>query len=120
MRPIAEILPTTAPIMAPELELPPLPDDDESLYEGDGVGGSKGDEVVSGKVVGFGEVLGVGPPVVELEMPINPPGPISGLSEKIGDVKRPKEIRRGRRFLPPTPNDATASQRERGSRCHMH
>ena len=67
--------------MTPVFKLP-RPDDDEP-YEGDDVDADKGDEPGPGKVVGFGEPPGVGPaPVVELETPINAPGPISGLSKK--------------------------------------
>jgi len=80
-RAIVVVPPTAAPTMTPVLELT-RPDDDESWYVGDVVGANKGDELAFGKVVGFGELPGVGAVVVELEMPINPPGPISGLSRK--------------------------------------
>ena len=62
--------------MAPVSELLLLPP------EGDDVGVSEGEDVVTaGITVGLGEVLVVVPIVEMVETPINAPGPISGLSK---------------------------------------
>jgi len=88
MTPNAAIAITTAPpiappTMAPVFELLPLEGDDEGWGDDEG---EESEDVIAGKTVGFGEVVPVGPePVVVLEvfeLPINAPGPISGLSKR--------------------------------------
>ena len=88
-RAMTEAPPTAAPTMTPVLKLP-CPDDDESGDEDEGAG----EELDFGRAVGFpGEVPGVVPepepdpepepePVAGLGLPINAPGPISGVSKE--------------------------------------
>ena len=112
--PTAAIAITTAPpiklpTIAPVFELLPL--EGEDVGEGDekvwgDVESEKGEEVASGKTVGLGEVVPVGPePVVELVVfgpPINKPGPTSGVSKSCTceEVKEKTETRISYRQYP--------------------
>jgi hypothetical protein len=69
--------------MAPVFELLPLEDEDVGWGDDEG---EEGEGETEGNIVGFGDVVPVGPgPMVALvvfEAPINAPGPISGLSKR--------------------------------------
>ena len=102
-RAIAETPPTAAPTMTP-VPKPPCPDEAEE--SGDEVEGA-GEEPDFGRVVWFGEAAVVVPepdpepepvpePVAGLGLPINAPGPISGVSKHDCGCETGKENMEGK------------------------